>query len=81
MHLSWYFYIIHVLTAQAHNDYNINPMNTSFRTTVCILVILNVEMRIETIKNMSNQKYIFSAFALIFQHHSFSYSSRMQRLI
>jgi hypothetical protein len=68
-------------TSRARNDYNINPMNTSFRTTVYILVILDVEMRIQTIINMSNQKYIFSAFALIFQHCSFPYGSRKQRLI
>jgi hypothetical protein len=69
MHLSWYLCVIRVPTSRARNDYIIKPRNTSFRISLCILVILYVEMRKQIIQNTSKLKYISSAFALIFQHY------------
>jgi hypothetical protein len=43
-----------------------------------ILMILYVEMIKQIIQNTSNQKYSFSAFALIFQHYSRPNGSRTQ---
>jgi hypothetical protein len=79
--LSWYLCVIRVLTARAHNDYNINPRNTSCRTSLCILVILNVKIRIQIIQNTSKLKYYFNAFAFIFQCYSCPNGSRTQILI
>jgi hypothetical protein len=63
--------------ARARDDYNINFRNISFRTNLCILVVLYVEMRKQLIQNTSNQKYNFSTSALIFQHYQCPNGSRM----
>jgi hypothetical protein len=66
MPLSWYLFVICVLTAQVRHDYNINSTNTTFRISVCVLAIIYVEKRKRIMPYKSKLKYIFSALALIF---------------
>jgi hypothetical protein len=40
MQLYTYLYVNRVLTARAHNDYNINPWNMSIKISLRILVII-----------------------------------------
>jgi hypothetical protein len=42
----------------------------SFRITLCIFVILYVEIKLQMIQKSSKFKYSFNAFVLIFQRYS-----------
>jgi hypothetical protein len=58
----WHLYsslcVIHLLTARACKDYNINSWIVSFKATLFISVILCAEMRLQLIQNRINRNII-----------------------
>jgi chromate transport protein ChrA len=58
---------ISIVVALVHKYYNINSLNTIFKKTLCILVILCVEMNLQLIQNSNKLKYYSITFVLIFE--------------
>jgi hypothetical protein len=70
MHLYSSLCVIRDKTARAQKKYNINRRTMSFRITLCILVILYVEIKLQIIQKSGKFRYSFNAFVLIFQRYS-----------
>jgi Tfp pilus assembly protein PilO len=45
--------VIRVIKVREYNDYNINEWGSIFKITLCIMVILCVEMKLQMIENFN----------------------------
>jgi hypothetical protein len=64
IHLYSSLCVIRDIMAQSRKNYNINPKNTTFELTLCILMILYSGVKLGMIPNSSKLKY--SLYVLVF---------------